>query len=101
MSQYAGTSAENKFGYYGLWVATFSDSIGDTSGGYWQGVEGIFSKKRSPEPQFLIYDITMDSDGNLYASTGGGLYYIPEYGKGGKGDNRGRDGWMASLTRWT
>ena len=79
---YAGTSAENKFGYYGLWVATFSDAIGDTSGGYWQGVNGLSRKTRNPELKYLIYDIAMDSDGNLYASTGGGLYYIPRYGSG-------------------
>ena len=77
---YAGTSAENKFGYYGLWVATFSDAIGDTSGGYWQGIVGLHNKTRATSPQLLIYDISMDSDGNLYASTGNGLYYIPPYG---------------------
>ncbi len=77
---YAGTSAENKFGYYGLWVATFSDAIGDTSGGYWTGINGLSATTRTPDLELLIYDITMDSDGDIYASTGNGLYYIPPYG---------------------
>ena len=76
---YAGTSAENKFGYYGLWVATFSDEIGDTSGGYWTGVGSLSWDTRRPELKYLIYDITMNSDGDIFASTGDGIYYIPPY----------------------
>lgn len=77
---YAGTSAENKFGYYGLWVATFSDAIGDTSGGYWQGIKDLSQTTRSASPSLLIYDIAMDAKGNIYASTGDGLYCIPKFG---------------------
>ena len=79
---YAGTSAENKFGYYGLWVATFSDAVGDTSGGYWVGIDGLSKPTRDPDLRYLIYDIVMDSEGNIYASTGDGIYYIPPYGSG-------------------
>ena len=77
---YAGTSAENKFGYYGLWVATFSDAVGDTSGGYWQGINGLHSDTRISSLSLLIYDIAMDAEKNIYASTGNGIYYIPSYG---------------------
>ena len=73
---FAGTSAENKFGYYGLWVATFSDAIGDTSGGYWVGVEGLSSSSRNPEEKYLIYAINMANDGSIYVSTGDGIYLI-------------------------
>ena len=81
---YAGTSAENKFGYYGLWVATFSDAIGDTSGGYWKGVEGLFSKTRESNLSLLIYDIAMDPKKNIYVSTGNGIYYVPPYNTNGE-----------------
>ena len=77
---YAGTSAESKFGYYGLWVATFSDQIGDTSGGYWTGIPELSSPTRSPDSKYLIYSITMTPNGEIYASTGNGLYHIPERG---------------------
>lgn len=77
---YAGTSAENKFGYYGLWVAEFSDAIGDTSGGVWQGIKGLSSSILKAEDKYLIYAITMAADQNIYASTGDGLYWIPKFG---------------------
>ena len=77
---YAGTGAESQFGYYGLWVATFSDEIGDTSGGYWQGIKGLSSNRRVSSLSLLIYDIALDMKGNIYVSTGDGIYYVPKYG---------------------
>ena len=77
---YAGTGAESQFGYYGLWVATFSDEIGNTSGGYWKGIGGLSSPTRVSDLSLLIYDIALDMKGNIYASTGNGIYYIPKYG---------------------
>lgn len=79
---FAGTSAENKFGYYGLWVATFSDDIGDTSGGYWVGVENLYSSTKNPQEKYLIHTMCMANDRSVYVSTGDGLYYVSKKSAG-------------------
>ena len=78
---YAGTGAENKFGYYGLYWAKFSSISGDTSfkTNNWQPLDAQISSmnfKRSSNDSYLIYDITMTRAQNIYVSTANGIYCI-------------------------
>lgn len=78
---YAGTGAENKFGYYGLYWAKFSSISGDTSfkTNNWQPLDAQISSmnfKRSSNDSYLIYAITMTRAQNIYVSTAGGVYCI-------------------------
>ena len=77
---YAGTGAENQFGYYGLWYAKFPDSetteTEEENKDWWIGVGGLSSRSRTASLSYLIYDITMDKEKNIYVSTGSGIFYI-------------------------
>jgi hypothetical protein len=71
---YAGTSG------YGVWVATFSDIAGDTSGGYWQGINGLSTPVRNSSGQYSVGHLVISPDQNVYAGTADGIWYLPSAG---------------------
>lgn len=68
---YAGTSG------YGVWVATFSDIPGDTTGGDWIGIPNLSVSTRSAEGNYLISNLAITPDQHVYAGTSGGIWYLP------------------------
>ncbi|PKL47424.1 MAG: hypothetical protein CVV42_13275 [Candidatus Riflebacteria bacterium HGW-Riflebacteria-2] len=71
---YAGTSG------YGVWVATFSDLPGDTSGGYWQPITGLSVNTKNTDGRYHVNHLTISPDGRVYAATAGGVWYINDGG---------------------
>jgi hypothetical protein len=69
---YAGTRG------YGVWVATFSDIPGVTSGGYWQPISDLSATTRSSLGQFSVGHIVIDPQQKVYAATADGIWFIPE-----------------------
>lgn len=69
---YAGTSG------YGVWVATFSDTPGVASGGYWQPINGLSDTTRNTLGQFSVGHLVIDPQQRVYAATAGGIWFIPE-----------------------
>ena len=60
-------------------------------------------KEISPECSLegLMLKLKLQYFGHLMRRTWKRLWYLKGLGAEGEGDDRGRDGWMASLTRWT
>ena len=55
----------------------------------------------SQDKQVMWLNSTTTEWGNILYTLVGGLWCWEGLGAGGEGDDRGWDGWMASLTRWT
>lgn len=68
---YAGTSG------YGVWVATFSDTAGDTTGGNWVGIPDLSVTTKNTSGRYLIGHLTISPDQHVYAGTSDGIWYIP------------------------
>ena len=73
---YAGTSG------YGVWVATFSDLGGDTSGGNWQPIPGLSVTSKSSAGEYNVGHLVISPQPNqrVYAATSDGIWYIPPSG---------------------
>lgn len=70
---YAGTQG------HGVWVASFSDTPGSLSGGYWQPFDKISVSNKSSSGEFRINHLVIspEPDKNVYAATASGIWYIP------------------------
>ncbi|KAF1081017.1 MAG: hypothetical protein GQF41_2831 [Candidatus Rifleibacterium amylolyticum] len=75
---YAGTSG------YGVWVATFSDLPGNTSGGYWQPISGLSVNTKNNDGEYNVNHLVIAPGQNVYAATSNGVWYIPAAGNAEK-----------------
>lgn len=71
---YAGTQG------YGVWVASFSDSPGTLTGGYWQPVPDIAKSLKSSSGEFRINHLAIspEPEKHVYAATASGIWFIPD-----------------------
>ncbi|NLF98262.1 MAG: hypothetical protein GX569_16135 [Candidatus Riflebacteria bacterium] len=66
---YAGTMG------YGVWVATFSDLPGNTSGGYWQPTK-LAATTRKYDGQYNVNHIVISPDEDIFVATASGVWHI-------------------------
>lgn len=67
---YAGTSG------YGVWKSTFSDLPGNTTGGDWSGIAGLFNTAKQTDGKFFVSHLAISANQKVYAGTINGIYFI-------------------------
>ncbi|HOY66999.1 MAG TPA: hypothetical protein PLP29_08920 [Candidatus Ozemobacteraceae bacterium] len=67
---YAGTRG------YGVWVATFSDTAGDVTGGFWQPFGALGSRSKKSDGQYAVSHLAVSSNREFYAATASGIWHL-------------------------